>query len=762
MNSESVKIDVFPTHIEVYPYSLGDLPAIEAMYTSIDHHSGMEVPCGYLIDNSKLYVPRGTPISKLEYMLDTKARYIAEPDPYQEIQHPHEPFYSPRDELQEESIKFLCGPEPQKSLNLATGKGKAEPYSNVIPVPEGGFKKFGDLKVGDYVFSRLGEPTQILDIYEQGEQGILEIQFEDGRISYCTKEHLWTVKNRQGEYRTLMAFTLYQEYHWDFYHREFDESIPLCEPVGYTKFTRMDLTKDPWELGHELGKLSREDPSAKVQIPEEYLYNEPAVRVMVLQGVLDSEAWIVRFGNRYFIDLSLGNRVLIGQLLMILYSLGYTGSMYNDPLCNLYHLVFSVYDLPENHHEQYTEFGVQVDVSTLLKANQKKELAIRSIRFVRTEKARCIVVDNPEHLYLTTDYIVTHNTFCVAYATNKLKRKTLIITPTEGLKVQWINTYRKMMGYREEQICNIAGGAVIDAILNDSIPPADIYVANHSTLRNYLTATNGWMFHQFMKKLQVGIKVYDEAHLDFANILLLDDFSNTEQTWYLTATFGRSDKTEQKCYKQAFSTLVSYGENESLATMRKHVIYHTVQINTHVTPYHRAKLMAYPGFSAAKFGKYAFFEDKNETCYHAIQKCLDLLKDKEGKILVFVPLIDAVELVADKLHRDYPDKKIGRYHSRMPKDEKEDELQRDIIVTTIKSCGTGKDIPGLRALISADPLASKLGSRQLVGRLRPYSEILDTYFFDIVAIDILPCTWWWKARYKAIKDLVKATVFLQG
>ena len=98
----------------------------------------------------------------------------------------------------------------------------------------------------------------------------------------------------------------------------------------------------------------------------------------------------------------------------------------------------------------------------------------------------------------------------------------------------------------------------------------------------------------------------------------------------------------------------------------------------------------------------------------------------------------------------------------MPKDEKEEELKKDIIVTTIKSCGTGKDIPGLRALISADPLASKLGSRQLVGRLRPYSEILDTYFFDIVAIDILPCTWWWKARYKAIKDLVKATVFLQG
>ena len=756
MNSESVKIDVFPTHIEVYPYSLGDLPAIEAMYTSIDHHSGMEVPCGYLIDNSKLYVPRGTPISKLEYMLNTKARYIAEPDPYQEIQHPHEPFYSPRDELQEESIKFLCGPEPQKSLNLATGKGKAEPYSNVIPTPDG-FRKFGDLKIGDHVFSRSGTPTKILDIYEQGVQDIYEIKFEDGRIAYCTKEHLWTVVGLDGKYRTVMTSDLEREYNWDIYHHDFDEWIPMCEPAQYTLYSNNDIGTDPWELGNSIGKEVIQNNNNSISIPDEYMYNDPDIRWMVLQGILDCKSIIMRLGNRYHIDFTCSNHLLVGQMLMILYSLGHTGKIYKDPFTDVYHLVFSVYD--DEEHDSYTEFIDRIDLYDMMHYNHLK---IESIRFVRSENARCIVVDNPEHLYLTSDYIVTHNTFCVAYATNKLKRKSLIITPTEGLKVQWINTYRKMMGYQEEQICNIAGGAVIDAILNDSIPPADIYVANHSTLRNYLTATNGWMFHQFMKKLQVGIKVYDEAHLDFANILLLDDFSNTEQTWYLTATFGRSDKTEQKCYKQAFSTLVSYGENESLATMRKHVIYHTVQINTHVTPYHRAKLMAYPGFSAAKFGKYAFFEDKNETCYHAIQKCLDLLKDKEGKILVFVPLIDAVELVADKLHHDYPDKKIGRYHSRMPKDEKEEELKKDIIVTTIKSCGTGKDIPGLRALISADCLASRLGARQLVGRLRPFSEVLDTYFFDIVAIDILPCTWWWKARYKAIKDLVKATVFLQG
>ena len=758
-DKEKMKIDVFNTHIEIYPYSLGDIPVIEKMYTAIDHHSGMLVPCGFLIDNGKLYIPRGTPISRLEYILDTKANYIVDSDPYHPISVPHEPFYDPRDQLQEKSIEFLCGPEPQKSLNLATGKGKAEPYSNVIPTPDG-FRRFGDLKIGDHVFSRSGTPTKILDIYEQGVQDIYEIKFEDGRIAYCTKEHLWTVVGLDGKYRTLMTSDLEREYNWDIYHHDFDEWIPMCEPAQYTLYSNNDIDTDPWELGDYIGKEAIQNNNRSISIPDEYMYNDPDIRLMVLQGILDRQSFFMRFGNRYRIDFTCSNHLLVGQMLMILYSLGHTGKMYKDPFTDVYHLSFSVFD--EEEHDSYIEFIDRIDLYDMMHYNHYTHLKIEHIRFVRCENARCIVVDNPEHLYLTSDYIVTHNTFCVAYASNKLRRKTLIITPTEGLKVQWINTYKKMIGYRENQICNIAGGAVIDAINSDLIEPADIYVANHSTLRNYLTSTNGWVFHQFMKKLNVGIKVYDEAHLDFANILLLDNFSNTDQTWYLTATFGRSDKSEQKCFKQAFSSLINFGESESMQDMRKHVIYHTVQINTGVDPYHRAKLMAYPGFTAAKFGKYAFLEDKDEHCYNAIKRCLDLLKDKEGKVLIFVPLIDAVEAVADKLVRDYPDKKIGRYHSKMPKDEKELELEKDIIVSTIKSCGTGKDIPGLRALISVEPLASRIGARQLVGRLRPYSEILDTYFFDIVPVDILPCMWWWKARYKAIQDLVKATVYLRG
>ena len=40
----------------------------------------------------------------------------------------------------------------------------------------------------------------------------------------------------------------------------------------------------------------------------------------------------------------------------------------------------------------------------------KKWRLIKSIEYVGKKECQCIYVDNPEHLYLTDDFIVTHNT----------------------------------------------------------------------------------------------------------------------------------------------------------------------------------------------------------------------------------------------------------------------------------------------------------------------------------------------------------------
>ena len=470
-----MNLDIYNTHMELYPYKKDDYPIIEDMYTATDKFTGNDFPCGYMIEDGKLFLPRGTPISKIEMITETKANFIKDSDPSSEMKRQHYSLYDPRNKIQEESIEFLTSEGKQLALNLKTGLGK---------------------------------------------------------------------------------------------------------------------------------------------------------------------------------------------------------------------------------------------------------------------------------------------TFCVAYSSTKLKLKTLIITPNEGLKQQWISTYHKMFDYRPSELMNIAGSNIINAIMEDMVEPAEVYFVNHQTLRSYLTSNNGYMLHKFFKKLNIGIKVYDESHMEFANILLIDFFSNTDRTWYLTATFDRSDKTESRCFKTAFNSVSGYGETQSAEVINKHIIYHVVNINSRISPKDRAKVIGYQGMSSISYGKYAFLTDENDTAYKTILNILNKLDNIEGKILIFIPLIEAVDEVVKKLKKDYPNKTVGAFHSKLSKEDKESSEKKDIIVSTIKSTGTGKDIAGLRAVICAEPIASKVVTEQMIGRLRPYAKDKDTFFFDIVDICIPACNWWWKARIKKIETLVKKVIHL--
>ena len=74
----------------------------------------------------------------------------------------------------------------------------------------------------------------------------------------------------------------------------------------------------------------------------------------------------------------------------------------------------------------------------------KELLKVSNIEALYEDDCTCIMVDSYDHLYVTEDFIITHNTFCVAYASTELMKKTMIITPNESLKMQWLKTYSTM------------------------------------------------------------------------------------------------------------------------------------------------------------------------------------------------------------------------------------------------------------------------------------------------------------------------------
>ncbi len=80
----------------------------------------------------------------------------------------------------------------------STGSGKALPLDTLIPTPDvanypTGFTNMGELEIGDDVFGSDGKVTKIIGIYDQGEEDVYEIVFDDDSKVEASGGHLWEV-----------------------------------------------------------------------------------------------------------------------------------------------------------------------------------------------------------------------------------------------------------------------------------------------------------------------------------------------------------------------------------------------------------------------------------------------------------------------------------------------------------------------------------------------------------------------------------------
>jgi superfamily II DNA or RNA helicase len=309
----------------------------------------------------------------------------------------------------------------------------------------------------------------------------------------------------------------------------------------------------------------------------------------------------------------------------------------------------------------------------------------------------------------------------------KMKMKAIVITHKQRIKEQWIKTILEMTSVDETQICDISGSEVIDAIMKGKIN-ADIYYVNHQTINAY-ARIHGWTsIRDFFKKIKVGVKVVDEAHKFFENSLMIDYFSNVKRSYYLTATFTRSDPKEVRIFKTAYSSVYRFGEETmNYEEKRKHIVFVVVYYHSNPTIEERNKISTSYGFSSYRYIDYALNEEGN-TMMKVLHRLIDQTDRLEGKTLVISPKVDSVNCIAEQIKK-YTTKSVGTVHSRNTVAQNERGYDSDIISSTIKSIGEGDDIKGLRAVINLEPIGSKALADQLRGRLREYSDDDDTFMF---------------------------------
>ena len=354
-------------------------------------------------------------------------------------------------------------------------------------------------------------------------------------------------------------------------------------------------------------------------------------------------------------------------------------------------------------------------------------------------------------------------TFCSIATMCFFKIKSMVITSSNSLLSQWEDNIVEYTNIKRNEILRINGSDFCNMILNGSSQKAKnakIYLCSHGTLRSF-GDRYGWdKVSQLFESLGIGLKFYDEAHTSFDNMLMIDFFTNVYKTYYLTANFGRSEAVEDRIFKKSFSSVVQYEYKKDDA--RKHIIYVPVLYRSNPSYMDIASTMNAYGFSVLGFANYSLITDINQTLLHKFYTVFDVASRLEGKILVTVPKIELVEKMKEWIQKEYPylEKTISTIHSKNTKEENLEATNADIICSTIKSCGTGVDIKGLRSIINMEPFSSQIVANQLAGRLREYAPDKDTFFFDLVDIDFSTCESQYKKRMRALKKKCKEIYFM--
>lgn len=689
----------------------------------------------------------------------------------------------PRSQLQKDCIEKLTTSHSHKiTVELKPGVGKAEPYSRKIPVPDSpsGYKLMGDLMVGDEVFDRHGNPSYIIGIFEQGEQDVYQVTFSDGRKAYCTDQHLWTYRtNKNSEWLTDITRNIMH------YYKHKKCYIPNCQPVNFPK---RDVPIDPWVFGCFIGNgcltseqlqlcaasddipniiseiynfkykkiqdsysyifFDKDDNEIKTSdffanipeligksssdkfIPDCYMFNNVDTRIHLLQGMMDINGSIDQFpDSSIIITYTAGSQTLLEQILQLLYSMGFSGKINKISGKESKSYYGEIKFCVPNNSKTYifSIISKRLAITSMIdNYKRSNDLKIVDISYSHKEQCRCIMVNNPEHLYLTEDYIVTHNTFISLYSISKLGLKPLIVTPSTLLKNQWIENLTDSGIDKNDIATSIFDGK-----------HKKFTVVTISSIENAMRDN----FERSMREIresQYGIKIIDEAHLHLKGLLKFDALCNIRYNWYLSATLGRSDELEDSILNRALSDADRFvGSAIYEEYQHEYVNIYLQDISYHPTTQLCQKHFKYGKKGLIRSTYYNMLMDYRRGMPF-ISNIIRLIKTARsicpyGKILVLVPLINIIDVAIDIMRRDpwFSGHEIVGVDGSMSITKKREALEKEYILSTSMSMGVGVDVADLSCVINFDQYSSPIIGEQIFGRLRTRKDGKETYYFDI-------------------------------
>jgi phosphate starvation-inducible PhoH-like protein len=448
---------------------------------------------------------------------------------------------------------------------LAYMRGRAQPYDSEVLTPWG-FRPIGGLEVGDLVIGSDGRPTPVLGVYPQGRKQVFRVQAQDGGSTRCCGEHLWAVSTRDDRrrgrpHRVLETREMIGRLRAAHAHRF--ELPRVSQPV---EFEPQPVPMDPYALGLLLGDgclttsttpaFATGDPELAVAkgtfdyvlrhaaghrggvivsnpvtvtlrglglagtrsntkfIPEPYLYNSSDVRLAVLQGLLDTDGGpVTQRGRTCRIQYGTSSERLRDGVMFLVRSLG--GVAYARTRAASGRVPGRARGRDVHHRLDAFILDIRLpEEIEPFRLTRKREVyrasgGGRPMRFITSiepdgeEETLCIQVAAADSLFVTDDFLVTHNT---------LNDSFIILDEAQNTTPEQMKMFLTRLGFNSK------------AVVTGDITQVDLPTGQSSGLmvvRDILTGISGLSFsylssrdvvrHRIVQDIVEAYRRFDEA-----------------------------------------------------------------------------------------------------------------------------------------------------------------------------------------------------------------------------------------------------------
>lgn len=245
--------------------------------------------------------------------------------------------------------------------------GKALLDSELIYTPYGP-KKIGFADIGDIIYGDDGKLTTVVGVYPQGFVDMYKVTFEDGRSIVCCGQHQWKVKYH-GDYKVMSTMGII--------HSDFQKmTIDIGEAV--------DFPERRWLMSPQLlgsltasflcGSTDRIFELSNKEM-DDIIYSSKKQKELFISSFMKIACGISTGDDRFKVVYK--SEYIISFVRRIFWSMGYYCVMDGDDMY-----------ISKTHNR----------------------LRISDIDYYGKDKATCIEVDNKSHQFLTTNFVVSHNT----------------------------------------------------------------------------------------------------------------------------------------------------------------------------------------------------------------------------------------------------------------------------------------------------------------------------------------------------------------